>query len=109
MAHVVISAEVDDVAGFRRALERHLRAAAAAGITESEVERGRRRTLGRRLRLLNAPEAFAQWLVAGALEGVPLDAAHAALGRATARRVNARLRQLVKRPRAWAIMEPRAS
>ena len=109
VAHVVISAEVDDVAGFRRALARHLRAAVEAGITESEVERARRRTLGRRLRLLNAPEAFAQWLVAGALEGVPLDAAHAALGRATARRVNARLRQLVTRPRAWAIMEPRAS
>ena len=109
VAHVVISAEVDDVAGFRRGLERQLRQAAAAGITDAEVERARRRTLGRRLRLLNAPEAFAQWLAAGALEGVPLDAAHAALGRATARRVNARLRHLVTRPRSWAIMEPRAS
>ncbi len=62
--------------------------------------------LGRRLRLLNAPESFAQWLVASALERVPLDAAVTALGRATVRRLDARLRALVACPRAWALMEP---
>ena len=62
--------------------------------------------LGHRLRMLNAPESFAQWLVASALEQVPLDAAVAALGRVTARRLDARLRALAARPRAWAVVEP---
>ncbi len=109
VAHAVVSAEVDDVDAFRRRLTRHLRDAVTAGITEAEVERARRRALGGRLRMLNGPEPFARWLVAGALERVGLDAAVAALGRASARRVTRRLRELAARPRAWAIMEAPAT
>ena len=106
VAHAVVSAEVDDVPAFRRILARRLDEAATAGVTHEEVERARRRMLCRRLRMLNAPESFAQWLAACGLERVPLDAAIRALGRASVRRLNARLRALVARPRAWAIMLP---
>lgn len=106
VAHAVLSAEVDDVKRYQRVLWGSFRAAAAAGLTQEEVERARRRMWGQRLGMLNAPEAFAQWLAATALERLPLDAAATVLERATLRRLNARLRRLASCPRAWAVMQP---
>lgn len=106
LAHVVQSAAVDEVEPYRKRLMRLLVDAAKQGVSEREVDRARRRMLGRRLRMLNGPEPFSQWLLASALERAPLDAAMRALDRADARSVTKRLRELVSRPRAWAVLNP---
>ncbi len=103
----LVSAEVDQIEPYRKALLAALRAAARDGPTDAEVERCRRRFIGRHLRVFNQPESTAHWMLALALEGVEPGAAVDALRSATAAGLRRHLRELVSAPRAWSILEPR--
>ncbi len=104
LAHLLVSAEVDDVARFRRRVLTELTRASREGLSDAAVERSRRRLIGRRVRLFNAPEAVANWLLAVALEEVPVETAAHALRQATGRSVTRRFRDLMARPRATALV-----
>jgi predicted Zn-dependent peptidase len=106
-AHAIVSAEVDDVEPYRRRLRKELAAAVAEGLTDEEVERAKRRMLGRHLRTFNAPERLAHWVLSVALEGSPLDAGVRAVRRATRATITRRLRDLAAAPAAWSVLLPR--
>jgi predicted Zn-dependent peptidase len=106
-AFAVISAEVDAIEPYRKQLVRAWRAAARAGVTDEEIERCRRRAIGRHLRVFNAPESSAHWLLALALEGQEPAAGVQALRAATAARVSRRLRALAQAPKTWSLLVPR--
>jgi predicted Zn-dependent peptidase len=106
-AHAVLSAEVDDVDVYRRRLERALRAAAEEGLTDVEIERSRRKLIGRHLRTFNSPDRLAHWMLAVALEGTPVDAGVAALREVTRPMLVRRMRDLLAAPRAWSVLVPR--
>jgi hypothetical protein len=104
----VVSAEVDAIAPYRERLERALREAVASGLTEEEVERSRRKVLGRHLRTFNAPESVAHWLLGVSLEEAGLGAGVEAVRSATREILEGHLRRLAAAPRAWSILVPRA-
>ena len=105
-AFALVGAEVDAIEPYQRALLGALRAAARDGLTEEEVERCRRRFLGRHLRVFNGPESCAHWMLALALEGAEPGAGVDALRGATRVGLNRRLRELAKAPRAWSCVTP---
>lgn len=102
LGHLLLSAEVDEIAPFRRRVLAALEEAAKEGVSDAEVERSRRRLIGRRVRLFNAPESVAHWLLAVALENVPARTAADVLRGASGRSVARRFRDLISRPRATA-------
>ncbi|MDJ0523495.1 MAG: pitrilysin family protein [Planctomycetota bacterium] len=106
-AFALVSAEVDQVDPYRRALLKALRAAAKDGLTDEEVERCRRRFLGRHLRVFNGPEPCAHWMLALALEGAEPGALVESLRGATRAALQRHLRELVAAPCAWSIVTPR--
>ncbi len=106
-AYGLISAELDDPVALEARLLPALRQEAQTGVTEGEVERARRRWIGRHLRSFNAPEEVASWVLGVALEGTRMGAGLEALQRATAKSVSARLRELATSPAAWVRINPR--
>jgi predicted Zn-dependent peptidase len=72
-----------------------------------EVERARRRALGTYLRAWNAPERLASLLLGSHMSETTLRDAIDALQAVTPARLSARLEELVARPRAWSVVEPR--
>jgi len=105
-AYAAFSADVDEVQPFQRRLLHLLRRGADLSFDPGEVERCRRRQIGRHLRNFNAPEAVATWLTGVALDGNPPGAGIELLRRATPRMLTNRLRELVRSPRAWSILTP---
>jgi len=103
----LIGAEVDAVKPYRRALGQALRTVAREGLGDVEVERCRRRFLGRHLRVFNQPESVAHWMAALALEDARPGTALATLRSATRQGLERRLKELVKAPRAWSLLLPR--
>jgi predicted Zn-dependent peptidase len=106
-AYGLISAELDDPASLEARLLPALRREARLGVTTEEVERARRRWIGRHLRSFNAPEEVASWVLGVALEGTRIGAGLDALQRATAKSVSARLRELASSPASWVRIDPR--
>ena len=106
-AFALVSAEVDEIEPFRRRLARALREVSRAGLDEAVVERCRRRFLGRHLRVFNAPEGIAHWMLGLALEEAEPGAAVAALRAATRAGLVRQLREMLAAPRAWSILTPR--
>jgi len=104
LGHLLVSGEVDEVDTYRRRLLAAVARAAKRGVGDSEVERARRRLIGQRVRLFNAPEAVAHWLLALGLEGVPAETAADVLRGATGRTVTRRMRDLLAQPRASAVV-----
>lgn len=103
----LIFAEVDAIEPYRKRILAAWRDAVRTGVTADEVERCRRRALGRHLRVFNAPESCAHWALALALEGSdPADGVRA-LRDATVTQVNRRLRALGDAPKAWSLLTPR--
>ncbi len=102
-----MAAEVDAVKPFQRRLRAALRDAAAQGIGAADLERCRRRFLGRHLRVFNAPESCVAWMQGIALEDAAPGALVAALDAATVRGLQRRLRELVAAPYAWMLLTPR--
>jgi predicted Zn-dependent peptidase len=108
-AFVSISAEVDDEPTYRARLERELERAGARGIDAAALERSRRKAVGALLRAADGPERAAFLHLGLALADATLDDVAGALRDATLERVNARLEALLSAPRAWSVVEPRAS
>lgn len=106
-AFAVLSAEVDEIAPYRRRLETLFQQAVEEGVSDAEVERSRRRALGRHLRTFNGPEGSAHWLLGLALEGVAPSAPVDVLRSVSRAQVQRRLRDLVAAPRAWSLLVPR--
>jgi predicted Zn-dependent peptidase len=106
-AFASVSAEVDEVEPYKKRLLAALRAVARTGLQAEEVERCRRRFLGRHLRVFNAPESCAHWMLALSTEGVDPGAGVEAVRSATLSGLNRRLRELAKAPRAWSVLLPR--
>jgi hypothetical protein len=71
-----------------------------------ELERCRRRMLGRHLRTFDAPERVAHWMQALALEDCPPNEGVELLLAVDTRSVNRRLRELFSAPCAWSVVEP---
>jgi predicted Zn-dependent peptidase len=107
--HAMVAAEVDEVAPYRRRLEELLDAAARQGISDEEAERARRRILGRHLRTFNSPDRLAHWVLSVALEETTLSDGVDVVRAATGARLTARLRDLLRAPRAWTVLLPRES
>lgn len=107
-AWAVVQAEVDDEAAWRARLRAETRRALAAGLGPAEVERARRRLLGRLLRTFDAPDRTAHWLEALALRGEPVNEAADLLRAARPGEVNRRLRELFACPAAFSVVAPRA-
>lgn len=107
-AFALAAAEVDDVEPYRKRLTRALREAAREGLAADDVERCRRRFIGRHLRVFNAPEPSAHWMYGLAAEGARPGAGVEAVRSATVAGLDRRLRELVKAPRAWSILTPGA-
>ncbi len=107
-AFASIFADVDAPTAYVRRLEAALEDAAATPFTGDDVERARRKLLGRHLRRLNAPGQAADWLLDVALDGNPLHAGIEALRRVTPRALTARMRRVLGAPRCWSIVEPKA-
>lgn len=103
----LIFAEVDAIEPYRKRLLAAWRTAARDGVSAEEVERCRRRALGRHLRVFNAPESCAHWALALALEDLAPEEGVKALRSVTAAQVNRRLRVLAQAPRAWSLLTPR--
>ncbi len=107
--HAIVSAEVDDVEPYRRRLHKEVAAALSEGFTDEEVERAKRRMLGRHLRTFNAPERLAHWLQSVALDETPVDAGVKAVRSATRSALTRRLRDLCSSPAAWSVLLPRTA
>ena len=103
----LVSAEVDEEQPYRRVLLAALRAAARDGLTDEEVERCRRKFLGRHLRVFNGPESSAHWMLALALEDARPGDGVAALRAATRAGLNRHLRELAQAQRSWSLVVPR--
>lgn len=103
----LLSAEVDAVPAYRKRLARALAAAARTPFSPAEVERARRKALGRHLGTFNSPEAASHYLLDVALEGAPLGSDVKALLALTPREVTRRRDQLLRSPRAWVTLVPR--
>ncbi len=108
-AFSVVSAEVDDVDAYRTRLLEAVDAVARRGLAAADVERCRRRAWGGWLRAFNSPERTASLHLGMALKDARPEDALAALEATTPARANARLRDLVARPRAWSILVPRGA
>ncbi|MFM8980027.1 MAG: EF-P 5-aminopentanol modification-associated protein YfmH [Planctomycetia bacterium] len=103
----LLSAEVDAVPAYRKRLARALAAAARAPFSRAEVERARRKALGRHLGTFNSPEAASHYLLDVALEGAPLGSDVKALLALTPREVTRRRDELLRSPTAWVTLVPR--
>jgi hypothetical protein len=108
-AFALVSAEVDEPSSYKRRLLRAWRDAVSAGVGAEETERCRRRFLGRHLRVFNAPEACAHWVLGLALENVEPAWVVDALRAATPALLARRLRDLAAAPRTWSILTPKSS
>ena len=108
-AFSVVSAEVDDVEAYRTRLLEAIDAVARRGLAAADVERCRRRAWGGWLRAFNSPERTASLHLGMTLKDARPEDALAALEGTTLARANARLRELVARPRAWSILLPRGA
>jgi predicted Zn-dependent peptidase len=106
-AFALLAAEVDDLSGYRARLAAALKDAGRAPFGRAEVEHVRRKALGRALRTFNAPESAAHWLLELALESAEPGAEIAALRAVTPRALTRRRDELLARPAAWSIVEPR--
>ena len=104
--HAVVFAEVDDERGFQKRLLRALAEAADRPFGREEVERSKRRAIGHFLRVFNAPEAVAHWLLGQALQRLPLDDPWRRLERARPQALDRRLAALIEAPKAWSIVLP---
>ncbi len=105
-AYATFSADVDEVRPFQRRLLALLSRNGGAAFDPTEVERSRRRMIGRHLRNFNAPEEVAHWLTGVALDGNPPGAGIELLQCVTPRMLARRLRDLIDAPRAWSILTP---
>lgn len=103
----LLSAEVDAVPAYRRRLERALALACRTPFTRPELERSRRKALGRHLGTFNSPEGASHYLLDVALEGAPLGTDVKALLALTPREVTRRRDELLRSPRAWVTLVPR--
>ncbi len=103
----LVSAEVDAVPAYRRRLEAALRAASRSPFTRVEVERARRKLLGRHLGTFNSPEGASHWLLDVALERAPLGSDVKALLALTPGEVTRRRDALLRSPSAWVTLMPR--
>jgi len=108
-AFALLSAEVDDIAAYRRRLSEALTQACRTPFSAAEVERSRRKLLGRHVRTFNAPESSAQWLLDLALDATPVAADIEALAALRPRDVTRRRDELLAAPTAWSLLEPRRS
>jgi len=106
-AFAAIGGEVDEEAPFRARLERELATTATAPVTEAELTRVQRRSVGGYLRSFDAPERAAGLLLGLDTKAARLPDALAAVLDATPADVTSRLRELLERPRAWSVIEPR--
>jgi hypothetical protein len=107
-AFATVGGETGDVAGFQRILLRAIREAADKGLRAEEVERARRRLLGRHVRIFNAPSRVANWMLGAALDDVPPSSGADFLRDITHRSATRRLRELASAPRAWSILLPQS-
>lgn len=103
----LVSAEVDAVGAYRRRLAKALREACRTPFTTAEVERSRRKLLGRHVRTFNAPEAAAHYLLELALEEAPVGSDVAALLALSAREATRRRDALLRAPSAALALLPR--
>jgi predicted Zn-dependent peptidase len=103
----LISAEVDAVEPYRRRLARALRDACRTPFTPAEVERSRRKLLGRHVRTFNTPEAAAHYLLELALEDAPVGSDVQALLDLGAREATRRRDALFRAPSAALALLPR--
>lgn len=108
-AFASVSAEVDAEAPYRERLSAAIEEAHREGVLEAEVERARRRAVGGWIRTFNSPERVASLLLSLAVRGATIDDVRPAFDAVTADSVRARFDSLVKRPRAWSVVEPRAN
>lgn len=106
-AFALLAAEVDEAEGYRRRLAEELRRACTTPFTRAEVERVRRKALGRHVRVFNAPEGAAHWLLDQALAGSTPAADLAALEAVTPRALTRRREALLGAPAAWSLVLPR--
>lgn len=103
----LVSAEVDAVGPYRRRLAKALREACRTPFTSAEVERTRRKLLGRHVRTFNAPEAAAHYLLELALEEAPVGSDVAALLALTASEATRRRDAMLRAPSAALALLPR--
>lgn len=106
-AFAAIGGEVDEEAPFRARLEHELATTARAPVTEAELTRAKRRSVGGYLRSFDAPARAAGLLLGLDAKASSLPDALAAVLEATPAAVTARLHELLERPRAWSVIEPR--
>ncbi|MBL9088406.1 MAG: insulinase family protein [Planctomycetia bacterium] len=106
-AFASVGGDVDDEAAFRARLERELATTATAPVTEAELTRVKRRSVGGYLRSFDAPERAAGLLLGLDAKEATLAEALAAVLEPTPAQVTARLRELLACPRAWSVIEPR--
>lgn len=105
-AFASIAADVEDPNAFLRRLRGALDAACTSPLAMDELERARRRLLGRHLRRFNAPGMVADWLLEVALDGNPLAAGVAALRALTPRALERQLRNIHTAPQSVSIVAP---
>lgn len=103
----VLSAEVDEVGAYRKALTREVARACRAPFTAQEVDRVRRKALGRHVRVFNAPEGAAHWLLDVALAHSTPAAEVQVLEGVTPRALTRRRDALLAAPQAWSLVLPR--
>ncbi len=103
----LLSAEIDDIPAYRRRLAKALAQACATPFSAAELERSRRKLLGRHVRVFNAPESSAQWLLDLALDATPVAADIECLAALRPRDVTRRRDELLAAPTAWSLLEPR--
>jgi predicted Zn-dependent peptidase len=103
----VVAAEVDAEEPYRTRLVESMEATAGVDFAPVEVERARRRALGTYLRAWNAPERVASLLLGSHMSETSLRDAIDAIEAVTPAALSARLEDLIERPRAWSVVEPR--
>ena len=106
-AHVAAGGDVDDVRAFKRAFRATWRRACAKAPASADVERARRRLLGRGMRAGERPQGVAHAMLRWGLEGEAPGQGVDALAQVTPRSARARLRVWRDAPEAWSVIRPR--
>lgn len=102
-----LAADVDDPEAFLEVVAREVRRAGETPVAARELERGRRRWIGRHLRQRASTEDAAQWILGARLDGTPPGAVMDAIAAVTPRMLTRRLRDLVRRSHAGVVIRPR--
>jgi len=102
-----LAADVDDPETFLDVAASTVRGAGALPVAARELERGRRRWIGRHLRQRASTENAAQWILGARLDRTPPGAVMDAIEAVTPRMITRRLRDLVGRSHAGVVIRPR--